>query len=243
MTARVIAQLVGGPVREHRLSSRTTRRVALGTAVVLVAFLAICQLLLPSIATDRIRDSLSANGSGVHVSISAFPAVKLLVGRADSVVVRIDELHVAHRGRGGLHQLLDRASHADRLEASVGILWSHGLELRDLTLVKRGAELTLGAEVTRQAVQRALPSFLHLVGAPQPGGGLNLSVRARLLGKELTAHAEVLARDGVVEVTPALPLLDGLGLTLFSDPRVTVESLSIVVVGDRYRLAAKGRYR
>jgi len=230
-------------VRAARASRRSLGRVvALGLGV-LIAVLGLCQLLLPTIASSRLRDALSANGSGVHVSIHAFPAAELLFGRADAVSVRIDRLRISKGGGGSLHQLLERIGGTGRLDASVGTMWSHKLELRHVVLRKRGVELTLRASVTHAAIERALPSHLKVTGAAKAGGGLSLSFTAALLGKSVTADAAVVARAGDVEISPELPLLEGLGLELFADPNVAADSVSLIAEADRYTLEATGHYR
>lgn len=230
-------------VRTDRASRRSLGRAGAVALAALIAMLGLCQLLLPSIATSRLQRALSASGSRVHVSIHAFPAAELLFGRADAVDVRIDRLRLSRGGSGSLHHLLQQVGGAGRLDASVGSMWSHGLELRQVVLRKREGELTLHASVTHAAIERALPSYLSMTGAPKAGGGLSLSLKAALFGKSVTAHAAVVVRAGDVEIVPAVPLLESLGLELFSDPNVAADSVSMTAGADRYTIEATGHYR
>jgi hypothetical protein len=237
----------GEPTLRAAHADRASRR-SLGRAVAvalaaLIALLGLCQLLLPSIATSRLRSALSANGSGVHVSLHAFPAAELLFGHADSVDVRIDRLRISKGGSGSLHQLLQRIGRTGQLNASVGSMWSHNLELRHVLLRKRGGELTLRASVTHAAIARALPSYLRVTGTAKAGGGLSLSLTASVLGKSVTAHAAVVVHAGDVEIVPGLALLEGLGLKLFSDPDVAADSVSMTAEAGRYTIEAAGHYR
>src|SRR4051794_40816918 len=64
------------------------RRAAVIAGVVL-AVLVVAQLVLPRIAENRVRSDLERHGTGVDVSVSAFPAVKLLWHKADKVDVTV----------------------------------------------------------------------------------------------------------------------------------------------------------
>ena len=61
----------------------------------MVLALALAQLLLPGIAASRISSRVGRYGEVQSVSVSAWPAVKLLWGSADSVTVRARSLRVS----------------------------------------------------------------------------------------------------------------------------------------------------
>ncbi|MFZ0377875.1 MAG: hypothetical protein WAL38_08625, partial [Solirubrobacteraceae bacterium] len=63
--------------------------MALGVAGLVLLVLVVAQLVLPGIAADRLRDQLARSGTVISVKVSAFPAIELLWGDADSVVVRL----------------------------------------------------------------------------------------------------------------------------------------------------------
>jgi hypothetical protein len=64
------------------------RRVLIAGIIALLAVGAIAsQLALPPLAEDRAADGLTARGGTAHVSISAFPAIRLLVGDGDRLDV------------------------------------------------------------------------------------------------------------------------------------------------------------
>src|SRR5579875_1753548 len=110
------------PRRDARIRGAVARRIALVVALGVLIVLAVGQIVLPRIATDRLTASLARNGQGVHVSISAFPAVELLFGNADSVKVRISRLVAGSRHVG---DLLTRAGGVSSLDARVGELETH----------------------------------------------------------------------------------------------------------------------
>lgn len=62
------------------------RRIGI-VALVLVALVGISQLVIPPITESRISDRLTAGGGSADVSLSAFPAARLLFGEGDRMTV------------------------------------------------------------------------------------------------------------------------------------------------------------
>src|SRR5256885_14921748 len=94
---------------------------------VLVLLSVVAQLVLPGIAENRIRDRLAHDGRVESVHVSAFPAVKLLWGRADRVTVRMANVRAAVGRLGGL---IRRTADARRVDASPRALGVPTLRLR-----------------------------------------------------------------------------------------------------------------
>jgi hypothetical protein len=69
------------------------RRLVIGAVAGAVALLALSQLVLPALAEQHVRSKLNGIGTGAQVSISAFPAVKMLWGHPDHATIRLDELN------------------------------------------------------------------------------------------------------------------------------------------------------
>ena len=191
--------------------------VALGALLVLL--LVVAQLLLPGFAERRVRDDLSPYGVVERVSISAFPAVQLLWGRADDVTVRMRDYR---SGRGRLADFLVRTDATDRLDVGVGSVRVGVLTIRDARLTKDGDRLAGSARVTDGDLARALPPELEVRPVGGDADALVLEGAAVALGVEVRARARLRARAGTVVVEPE-GLLGGLAsLTVFSDPRVDV---------------------
>ena len=145
--------------------------IALALAGVVLVVLVGAQLVLPGIAADHLRDELGRSGTVLEVRVSAFPAVELLWGNADSVVIRMGRYRAGASQIGGR---LGDAAGVDTVDASAQVLDSGALTLRDATLRKRGDEL-VGTATIRQAeggmtsIRRAtFPGFIAASGL-KPG--------------------------------------------------------------------------
>jgi hypothetical protein len=230
-----------------RTAPRRRQRVALryfaALAVVVLVMLVASQFALPAIATSRLTASLSRTGTDVHVSISAFPAVELLLGDADTVNVSIGRMVSATHHVG---DLLARTANVGALTATVRELRTHGLVLTNVSLRKRGARLTAVATVTRAAVQTLLP--LHLVVTPTAPGtnGLLVHGAVSVLGHSISVTGEVHAQNGNIVLNPkasgVASLLNAIHFTIFTNPSVSVDTVTAVAHGDAYTLSAMAHY-
>src|SRR4029077_15536011 len=114
------------------------RIIAIATAGVVILVLVVAQLVLPAIATDRLRDRLNKSGNVISGEVHAFPAIKLLWNHADRVVVRMGRYQSGARALG---DLLSQTSDVGSLDAAAQQLNSGLLPVRDAALRKRGNEL------------------------------------------------------------------------------------------------------
>jgi len=240
---------MGSSVRLTRKAANEHRHRGLGwlslaglVSVVLV--LTVSQLILPGIATHRLESSLARNGQDVRVSLSAFPAVELLFGQANTVVVHIRKL-TSRASRVG--NLLARAQGVGTLNATVGELDTHGLILTDVSLEKRGGTITATGTVTRAAVQALLPFNLTVIPTAAGAAGLLIHGSITILGHTIAARARVAAQDGKIILHPDLSgpteLLDPLDITVFDNPAVWIDHVTAVSRGGSYTLTASGHYR
>lgn len=214
------------------------RLIALGVVVVVLLVLVVAQLVLPGIAASRLRDELSKSGTVLSVKVSAFPAIELLWGQADRVVIRMADYQAGASQIGGE---LGRAANVGTLDISAQEVQSGLLTVRDARLRKQGNEL-IGTAVVRQADLRAAVPFLDNVEpVASSGGQLILRGTASLLGLKATVDAVVAARDGALVVTPAVPFGGIATITLLDDPHVRVQSVSAVAVPGGFELRGQAR--
>ena len=200
------------------------RRIsAIAAAGAIVLLLVLAQLFLPGIAAQRLRDQLARSGQVLEVTVSAFPAIKLLWHNADHVVIRMGRYRTdpAHLG-----SLLNQAGDVGSLDASVGEFDSGLLTVRNATLHKRRDQLTASALVTESDLRSALPILQSVEPVASGNGELTLRGTATLLGVSATVDATVAAAGGGLVVQPDVPFGALATVTVFSNPHVEVEAVS-----------------
>jgi hypothetical protein len=188
-----------------------------------VALLAIAQLLLPGIAAQRLRDRLSRSGRVLQVQVHAFPAVTLLWHHADTVVVRMATYRATP---SQLPSTLAQAGGVGTLRASAQVFQDGLLTLHDASLTKHGDGLTGAATVTQADLRTALPILNSVTPVASTADQLVLRGTATLFGLSATVDATVSAQNGKLVVTPDVPFGGLATVTVFSDPRVRVTGVS-----------------
>jgi hypothetical protein len=233
------------PDGASRAAAVTRRRgavAALAIAAVVLVVLGIGQLVLPGAAEHRLRSQLARYGTVREVHVESVPAVKLLWHRADSVTVAMDSYRSQPSGHGSLADFLSRTRNTGKLDVSVGTLQSKLVTLHQVRLRKEGEQLVGQAELTQQELAAALPSFLNVRPVSASQNGIVVQASASVLGHRVTLHLGVLADAGRVVVRPEGLLFGSLAtITVFSDPRIYVESVGAELHGERYLLTARAR--
>lgn len=226
--------------------ARRTLGLALGAAWLFVAVAALCELFLVGYAERRLTRSLQDAADGVSVQIDARPAVALLAGRADDVVVRVGTLRprAARRGPAGddLGDLLAKTGATAHLDARIDTLVSRRLTLRDVHLVKTGDRLSASATATDRAIRAALPGNITL-SAGSGTNALALTATVRALGRRVKARATASASGGRLVIAPKLRGITVLTLTLFDDPRVAIDDVHARRMRGGYTVEASGHLR
>lgn len=207
--------------------------------VFLLLALAILQLVLPGIAEQRVRDRLRRDGTVESVRVSAFPAVKLLWGSADSVKVRISQLTVNRVETG---DLLGRSHDLGDVDVSIGRLNDGLLRLSDVSLSKRGNGLTARGALASSDLHAVLPQGFDVQPVASSGGQLMLRAQASLFGLGVAVNALLMARDGALIVEPVgVPLAALATITVFSDRHVAVQGVGAEPSAAGYTVTAQGR--
>jgi LmeA-like phospholipid-binding len=193
----------------------------LGVGLVVI-LLVVAQIVLPRVAASRIRSRVGRYGQVQSASVSAWPAVKLLWGDADSVRVRASGLKLSPKqaaallweGRGVGQMDIDATS------VKVGPLAVAGAHLR-----KRGASLEGEAVATDAQAKAALPAGVGVSLLGSEGGKVQVRVSGGLFGVGASVQAVAEASEGRLIAHPVGFLLEGFRLTLFSDAHVHVVSV------------------
>ena len=215
-------------------SGRSLQGVKLGLAVFVASLLALSQVGLPVLAERSVRSELAETGTVTSVEVHAFPALKLLGKRADSVRVRMSQARV------GSGDLADRIAETDRtgsLDVRVDTFALGPLRLRDVSLRKRGKSLSGSASLQTADLSAALPVDLGLRPVPSADGALVMEAQVG----PVTVRARLSTDDGAVVIAPE-GLLGGFAtLTLFKDRRVRVTSVGARSIPGGFTVVARGR--
>jgi hypothetical protein len=221
---------------------RMTKPLLILIAGVLVLLL-LAQVILPRIAASRISSRVGRYGSVESVSVSAWPAVELLWGSADSVDVRATRLSLTPSEAA---KLVSEARHVERLQFAASSVRVGPLRLSDARLRKRGSSLAAEALIGEADVKAALPRGVAVKLVKSEGGVVQVRASGGLFGVGATVQAIAAAREGRLVVRPLGFLLGGLTLTLFSDPHIYVEGVgasSLPGSPRSYRVSMNARLR
>jgi hypothetical protein len=213
------------------------RLIALAVAGVVLFVLIVAQLVLPTVAEQELRDTLSQSGTVLDVKVSAFPAIQLLWHHADKVVVRMGRYR---SGAGSLGDRLGQTAGVSTLDASVQEFDSGALTLRNATLHKSGDALVGSATINQADLRSAVPFLDNVEPVASQDGLLTLRGTASLLGLTTSIDVRVATQDGKLVVAPNVPFGGLATITLFSDPHVKVQSVSAVAVPGGFRVSARG---
>lgn len=216
--------------------SRAARPILLGVAGVLLTLLVASQFLLPHLAERRLADELEQYGPRPDVDVRAFPAVKLIFGRADRI--EVDQ----SAARIDTPQLIDELSESGdvgEFEARVGELQIGMLRLSEVRVAKDGDDVTAAATVTLGELQGALRDLTNLRVLPAgEGGGIVLAGEVTVFGRTIGGRARVRPDGGRLVVgVEGLPLG---AITLVDDPRLRIVDVGAREVPGGYRLSLRG---
>jgi hypothetical protein len=198
------------------------RLIALGAAAVVVVVLVVAQLVLPGVAARLLRDRLSRSGQVLSVEVDAFPAIQLLWHHADKVVIHLGRYRQANPAE--LRSTLGQAGDVGTLYTSAQEFDDGLLRLHNTILVKRGNRLSGSGTVTENDLRSAVPILTSVTPVASQGGRLTLRGTASLFGLTAVVDATVSVRNGALVVASDIPFFPT--LTLFSDRRIRVESVS-----------------
>ena len=194
------------------------RRFAIGLAVGVVALVVLSQLLLPPFLEERVAGRLTEDGGSADVSLSAFPAVRLLWGDGKRFQVRARGLTFVP-GRG--EQVFDRLDGFEEVRVEVSGLEVEGVDASRFTLTRlRTGDpylLSMRGKVSGREALELIGSEAGgplggiaggLAGSALPGAGteLPLTVDADLASRD--GRAEVVRTDATVAGLPAGPIAE-----------------------------------
>jgi LmeA-like phospholipid-binding len=219
------------------------RRIVGGLAGAIVLLLVLAQLLLPRIAASVVSSRVGRYGKVESVSVTAWPAVKLLWGSVDSVHVRANSLALSPQQAA---KLLWEARGTGSMDVSAQRVRVGSLQLSDATLSKHGNALTAQASASEADVKAALPEGFEVQLLRSEGGEVEVQASGSLFGVGASVKAIAQASGGKLVVHPLGFLIDGFHLMVFADPHVYVEGVGASVQTRQplsYRLSMTARLR
>jgi hypothetical protein len=214
-------------------------RIAAGLAGAIALLLALAQLLLPGIAASRISSRVGKYGTVESVRVSAWPAIELLWGHADSVMVRAGRLTINPKQTT---KLVWEARGAASLDVTAPAVQEGRLRLRNVSLRKRGSLLAAEAEMTQADVRAALPPGLSVRLLSSGGGNVKVKASGGLFGLSASVDAVAGPSEGRLIARPLGFLFGGVRLMLFADPHVQVEGVGANALSAAAAAAATRRY-
>jgi hypothetical protein len=206
-------------------------RAGIASALAVVLVLVLAQILLPLIAAQRVRDRLKPYGSVHSVSVHAVPALELLWEEAEKITVSAGQLRISPHDLVNLEQSLSGVTNAEltspSLDLMVPALGAEGLQLQDVHLTKHGNALTARGSIAAAEVHATLPGGFQVQGLSAGSGQPEVGVSGEVLGVSISGHAVIRAKEGKIVAEPAgIPFASLATITLFSDPRIEIESVS-----------------
>jgi hypothetical protein len=213
------------------------RVVYLGACVVgfLLLLVVLAQVFLPTLAARRVRERVARYGTVRSVSVSAFPAVKLLWGKADSVSVRAGTLSVPTSQVASLlwesHNVTNVTMSTETATLTAIPSLSKGVTVSDMRTEKRGSTIRASATLTQQQLDEALPSGFRIEPIASGGGEVEARATGALFGVQATITALVRPLEGRLVTEPkGFPFAGLTTITLFSDPHLKVDSIGLRVL-------------
>jgi hypothetical protein len=149
---------------------RTKRgRIAAIVGAAVLLLLVVSQLVLPGLGEKAIRDRLTANGGVATVSISAFPAARLLWGDGDSLRIDGDGLNLSIDTNGD-PQVLDALDSFGDVEIVLNDIEAGPFKVDSFVLARHGnGPYSLRAQTSTSAADLA---HYGIDQADLPGGGI-----------------------------------------------------------------------
>ena len=218
-------------------------QIAGGAVAAVVLALVLAQILIPKIAASSISSKLGRYGRVQSVSVSAWPAVKLLWGSADSVNVRMRTLAVSTHQAASL---VWEGRDAGELQFSASSAKVGPLGLAQVVLRKHGDKLTAQADASAAAIGAALPPGVSVALVRSEGGSVEVKASGGLFGVSASIDAVAGPQEGSLVARPLGVLLSGFQLRLFADPHVYVEGVAaspLAAEAGSYALEMSARLR
>jgi hypothetical protein len=207
---------------------RRSLALPIGIAVsFLILLLLVTQLALPPLAARHIEHKLTKDGGTAHVSVHAFPALRLLFQHGDSIDVSGSGLTVPlNTGRQHVLKKLDNfgAAHIHLTDVTAGPFVT-----KRFTLDKSGGSKTYALGVNASFTPSAMASYLGssvggglggllggLAGGFVPGGNQPVPVAVHVQLASNDGNPRVVSGAGTIAGVPMGPVLEAVAAAVIA---------------------------
>lgn len=211
------------------------RRRLAAAAVATLALVALAsQLVIPSVAEDRLRDKLASVGAVSSVDVSATPAVKMLFGSVDRAAVEMYDASLD--GAGEMDpEMISKLDGVQEVDARIDRLRAGPIDVDEVRLVKDGDNLEASGDMDLSALKQLIPG----VKVSVKGGSILLDLSSSGLPIPFPVQLEIVAEDGAIVARPlgaAAAMLPP--QPLLERPELAVQDLRAQLEDGRLTLAA-----
>jgi hypothetical protein len=197
----------------------------LGVAGGAVVVLGLAQLLLPRLAAQRVRSQIGRYGVVRSASVSAFPAIELLWGDAQSITVSAANLDMTP---AQANELLWKSRGVQRVDVHAESMRVGSFTLRDAGWRKRGDQLTMGGQLTEADLRSSLPGSTGFTLLGRSSDGVSMRVSGSLFGLTASVDVQLSAVEGKLVAQPeGIPFAGFVKVTLLSAPHMYVQSFGL----------------
>ena len=187
--------------------------------------LGLAQLLLPGLAARRVRSEIGRYGVVHSAAVSAFPAIELLWGHAQSVAVSAGSLDMPPAAAA---ELLWNSRGVGRVDMHADTMRVGSFTLHDVTWRKRGDRLFTSGLLTEADLRASLPGATGFALLGRDPTGVSMRVSGSLFGVAATVDVQLSAVGGKLVATPeGLPFASLVKITLLSAPHMYVQSFGL----------------
>lgn len=208
-----------------RTSPRKVVWIALGLAGGVVVVLGLAQLVLPRLAAQRVRSQIGRYGAVRSTSVSAFPAIELLWGDAQSATVSAGSLNMTP---AQANELLWKSRGVQRVNMHAESMRVGSFTLHDASWRKRGDRLTMSGQLSEADLRSSLPGSTGFALVGSNASGVSMRVSGSLFGLTASVDVQLSAMEGKLIAQPEGVSFAGLvKVTLLSAPHMYVQSFGL----------------
>lgn len=171
------------------------------------------------------REELARYGTVHSVSVSAFPAIALLWGHAQSATVSAGSLSMS---LPEATKMLEEGRGIDRVDMSAQSMRLGSFAMRHVTARQRGSAFYTEGSIGAGELRAAVPGSTEVQLLGSAPGGVEMRVAGNLFGVDASVDALLSVQEGKLVAQPqGIPFLGLVKLTVFSAPHMRLEGFDL----------------